>query len=117
MKRLIVVALIAVLATACGTVTSQFNAIHMQATSKLKADIQGVRAVGVASGNKQLVNCADAVLTDQIPALEALDTVQASGVFSTAALVNAKREALKIRPSVVAKCFTFDWFMVGLFGQ
>lgn len=101
--------------TACGTVTQQINAVHAQATGKLKADFEGIKEVGIAAHDQQLIECADAVLTDQIPPIEALDKVQVTGPFSAIALTNAKHEALKIKPSVAQKCSPFGW-LLGQFG-
>lgn len=114
MKRLAVLVLAVTLA-ACTTVTQQINAVHEQVTGKLKADFEGVKEVGIASHDQQLTECADAVLADQIPPIEALDKVQVSGPFSTIALTNAKHDALKIKPSVAQKCSLFGW-LLGQFG-
>lgn len=110
MKRLAIIALSLTLA-ACGTLTRQINTVHAQVTGKLKADFVSVKEVGVASGNADLTGCADAVLSVQIPPIEALDHVQVAGAFSTLALVEAKREALKIKPVVAQKCSAFGWLL------
>jgi len=105
--------------TACGTVTQQINAVHLQVVSKIKTDIASVKEVGVASKNQKLIDCADAVLADQLPPLEDLDKVQVTGIFSSLALADAKHEALKIKPSVAEKCSFFGWMLgqLGLLGQ
>lgn len=118
MNRIAILAFSLTLA-ACGTVTQQFNAVHAQAVGKLKADIQSVKDVGAAAKNPQLIECADAVLTNQLPPIEALDQVQVTGIFSTLALADAKHEALKIKPVVAQKCSGFGWMLgqLGLLGK
>ena len=105
---------------ACGTVNlPQLTVIHQQATAKLKADFLGVKAVAAASGNQQLSDCADAVLSDQLPPIEALDSVQVTGIFSALALADAKAAALKIKPSVAVRCSAQGWLLgqLGLLGK
>lgn len=118
MKKAIILAA-ALTLTACGTVTSQINAVHAQVTAKVKTDFNSVKSVGVAAKNQQLVDCADAILTEQLPPLEALDQVQVAGVFSTIALADAKAEALKFKQDVVVKCSVFPRLLAqfGLLGH
>jgi len=119
MRRL-AIAVLALALTACASFNlPQINALHQQATAKLKADFQGVKAVAVASNNPQLSDCADAVLNDQLPPIEALDQVQVTGVFSALALADAKAQALKIKPSVAIKCSAQGWLLgqLGLLGK
>lgn len=111
MNRLFVALLALTLAACSSTLPTQINAIHQQTTAKLKTDFQGVKAVAVASNNPQLAECADAVLADQLPPLEALDNVQATGVFSALALADAKVQALKLKPSVAQKCSLTGWVL------
>jgi len=115
MKRTLTLATLTLCLTACGTVTQQINAVHLQVVSKVKTDIASVKEVGIASKNQKLIDCADAVLTDQLPPLEDLDKVQVTGIFSSLALADAKHEALKIKPTVAEKCSFFGW-MLGQLG-
>jgi hypothetical protein len=119
MKHLAILGISTILAGCGTTLTPQLNALHTQVAAKFKADIQGVKAVGIASNDSALIDCADSVLTDQLPPIEALDNVQVTGVFSAIALANAKHEALKIKPSVAQKCSAEGWLLarLGLLGQ
>lgn len=111
MKKVIILAAVLTL-SACGTLTRQINVVHAQVTAKIETDFNSVKEVGIASKNQQLVDCADTVLTQQLPPLKALDQVQVTGIFSTIALTDAKAEALKFKQDVVVKCSVFPHLLV-----